>query len=80
MATRNSSTCNKPSARDVVRTHQTTEINRKLHRARAMAFFLSAEILRRDYDPMPLYLQSALSYIADDVSDIQAIFKDFTSA
>lgn len=80
MATRNKSARNKLRARDVVRTHQTTEINKKLHRAHALAFFLSIDLLRQDYGPMPLYLPAALSYIADDVSDIQAILKDSTSA
>lgn len=75
MATRNTS-----HACDTSRMHNTCEINRKLHRAHALAFFLSIDMLRQDYGPMPLYLPAALSYIADDVSDIQAILKDSTSA
>lgn len=80
MATRNKSARNKLRARDVIRTQQTADLNKKLHRAGELSAFLSLDLRRRDYGPMPLYLPAALSYIADDVCDIQAIVKEITSA
>lgn len=58
----------------VARIHTQTEINRRLHRAHTLALFLSSDLRRLPYDPMPLWLPSVLDYIADDIGDIQKLF------
>ncbi|ENT8939862.1 TPA: derepression protein [Salmonella enterica] len=55
------------------RIHTQTEINRRLHRAHTLALFLPSDLHRLPYGPMPLWLPSALDYIADDIGDIQAL-------
>lgn len=58
---------------DVERIHTQTEISRRLERAHTLALFLPSDLHRLPYGPMPLWLPSALDYIADDIGDIQAL-------
>ncbi|EOC0698061.1 derepression protein [Salmonella enterica subsp. enterica serovar Kokomlemle] len=58
----------------VARIHTQTEINRRLHRAHNLAFFLRIELLTRPCDSHLLWLPSVLDYIADDIGDIQKLF------
>lgn len=59
---------------DVGRIHTQTEINRRLYRARNLAYFLRLEMLASPCDSRMLWLPSVLDYIADDIGDIQALF------
>lgn len=59
---------------DVERIHTQTEINRRLYRARNLAYFLRLEMLASPCDSRMLWLPSVLDYIADDISDIQDLF------
>ncbi|ECA7250762.1 derepression protein [Salmonella enterica] len=58
---------------DVERIHTQTEINRRLHRAHNLAYFLRIEMLARPVDAPNLWLPSVLDYIADDIGDVQAL-------
>ncbi|SUH57024.1 Uncharacterised protein [Salmonella enterica subsp. enterica serovar Braenderup] len=58
----------------VARIHTQTEINRRLHRAHDLAFFLRLEMLAQPCDSRLLWLPSVLDYIADDIGDIQKLF------
>lgn len=58
----------------VARIHTQTEINRRLHRAHDLAFFLRIEMLAQPCDRRLLWLPSVLDYIADDIGDIQKLF------
>ncbi|EFO8356621.1 derepression protein [Salmonella enterica] len=55
------------------RIHTQTEIDRRLERAHSLASYLSSDLLRLPYGQMPLWLPSALDYIADDIGDIQVL-------
>ncbi|WZX58154.1 derepression protein [Salmonella enterica subsp. diarizonae serovar 58:r:z53] len=59
---------------DVGRIHTQTEINRRLYRARNLAYFLRLEMLASPCDSRMLWLPSVLDYIADDIGDIQDLF------
>lgn len=63
----------------ITRTHNACELNKKLHRSRQLALCLSLELLTDKQSMLPLYLPAALSYIADDLSDIQGLIKDLIS-
>ncbi|MDJ3786620.1 derepression protein [Salmonella enterica] len=58
---------------DVQRIHTQTEINRRLHRAHNLAFFLRIEMLAQPCDNRLLWLPSVLDYIADDIGDIKKL-------
>lgn len=58
---------------DVERIHTQTEINRRLYRARNLAYFLRIEMLSGSVDAPNLWLPSVLDYIADDIGDVQAL-------
>ncbi|ECX4790701.1 derepression protein [Salmonella enterica] len=62
------------SRADVDRIHTQTEINRRLYRARNLAYFLRIEMLAGSIDAPNLWLPSVLDYIADDISDIQELY------
>lgn len=59
---------------DVERIHTQTEINRRLYRARNLAYFLRLEMLASPCESRMLWLPSVLDYIADDIGDIQDLF------
>ncbi|EEJ1160551.1 derepression protein [Salmonella enterica] len=59
---------------DVERIHTQAEINRRLYRARNLAYFLRLEMLASPCDSRMLWLPSVLDYIADDIGDIQELF------
>lgn len=59
---------------DVGRIHTQTEINRRLYRARNLAYFLRLEMLTSPCESRMLWLPSVLDYIADDIGDIQDLF------
>ncbi|EBU4992647.1 derepression protein [Salmonella enterica] len=59
---------------DVERIHIQTEINRRLYRARNLAYFLRLEMLASPCESRMLWLPSVLDYIADDIGDIQELF------
>lgn len=61
------------SRADVQRIHTQTEINRRLHRAHNLAFFLRIEMLAQPCDNRLLWLPSVLDYIADDIGDIKKL-------
>ncbi|MGT3164301.1 DUF4836 family protein [Yersinia enterocolitica] len=47
------------------------ETSKRLHRSREVSFWMSLELLRREYsEPTPLWLSSLFSYIADDIREI----------
>ncbi|EJF1123321.1 hypothetical protein LOT22_004914, partial [Salmonella enterica] len=53
-------------------------ISRRLERAHTLALFLPSDLHRLPYGPMPLWLPSALGYIADDIGDIQRLLNKST--
>lgn len=62
----------------IARIHTRTEINRRLHRAHDLAFFLRIDILATPCDSQLLWLPSVLDYIADDIGDVQKLLNRTT--
>lgn len=55
------------------RRHTQTEINRRLHRAHTLAYYLPTDLQRMPAGTAPLWLPSVLDYIADDLQGIQQL-------
>ncbi|KKF38912.1 hypothetical protein [Hafnia alvei] len=57
--------------------HLSPDANKRLHRSHVISFWLSTELPQREYgEPIPLWLSSLFSYIADDISGIKQELKD----
>ncbi|EEI4447857.1 derepression protein [Salmonella enterica] len=58
----------------VARIHTQTEINRRLYRARNIAFIMHINMLHERHNAVtPLYIAAIFSYLADDLRDLQEL-------
>lgn len=58
------------------RLHTQTEIARRLYRAHNLSCYLSLDLLRMPQGIQPLWLPSVLSYLADDLRDVQQMVSE----
>ncbi len=64
---------NRRTRADIIRSNNQTEINRRLYRAHTLAHFLQFDLRHSEYGPMPLWLPHVISYLADDICDVQQL-------